>query len=156
MGKAEQSVEIGASLAEVWAFYFEPKAWPSWVDQFRGVDSANGYPEADGTLRWRSTPAGRGPVSERVLAHEPRRLHRIEFSDEHSEGELETTFEIAGEKVKVTQRAEYRVREHGAFGPLTDRLFVRPQVRRSLARSLARLKVEVESLAAERGASDAA
>jgi hypothetical protein len=147
MGKVTQEIEIGASLAEVWDHYFEQRGWPAWVDGLAGVDTADGYPEVGGTLRWRSTPAGRGTVTERVRAHQPRRLHRIEYADQHSEGTLETTFEIAGEKVKVAQLTEYRMRQHGAFGPLTDRLFVRPQVRRSLARSLERLRHDVEELA---------
>ncbi len=147
MGKATQEVEVAASLAEAWDHYFDSRGWRGWVDGFAAVESADGYPDAGGTLRWRSTPAGRGTVVERVLAHAPRSMHRVEYADEHSSGELETTFEIAGDKVKVTQRTEYRMREHGAFGPLTDRLFVRPQVRRSLARSLERFRREVEELA---------
>jgi hypothetical protein len=147
MGKATQEIEIGASLAEVWDHYFEPRGWSAWVEGFSSVEASDGYPEEGGTLRWRSTPVGRGTVTERVLTHVPRRLHRIEYADQHSEGTLETRFEIAGEKVKVAQRTEYRMREYGAFGPLTDRLFVRPQVRRSLARSLQRLRHEVEELA---------
>jgi hypothetical protein len=147
VGKVTQEVEVSSSLAEAWDHYFESRGWREWVDGFASVETADGYPEEGGTLRWRSTPVGRGTVTERVIEHQPRRLHRIGFADEHSEGELETTFEISGEKVKVTQRTEYRIRQHGAFGPLTDRLFVRPQVRRSLARSLDRFRREVEELA---------
>lgn len=147
MGEVAESVEVGASLAEVWDLYFEPKSWPGWVDGFRAVVSAQGYPEARGTLRWRSTPSGRGEVTERVLEHAPRTRHRISFVDEHSEGELLTTFGIEGEKVKVTQECEYKLHRAGAFGPLTDRFFVRPQIRRSLKRSLERLKLDAEELA---------
>src|SRR5919108_377473 len=147
MGKVSESVEIEASLAEVWDLYFEPKAWPGWVDGFRAVEAADGYPGAGGTLRWRSTPAGRGEVTERVVEHEPRTRHRIQFADEHAEGELSTTFGIEGQKVRVTQECEYRLRRSGAFGPLTDRFFVRSQIRRSLQRSLGRLKLDAEELA---------
>jgi uncharacterized membrane protein len=147
MGRAKASVEVEASLAETWDLFFEPRAWPGWVDGFRSVEASQGYPERDGTLRWRSTPAGRGTVTERVLEHEPRRRHRVSFSDEQSYGELETRFEItADDKVTVTQEIEYRPRQHGAFGPLTDRLFIRRQVRASMARSLNRFRHEVEEL----------
>ena len=153
MGKAAESVVIGASLAEVWDFYFDPGAWPAWVDGFGGVDESAGYPEHGGTLRWHSTPAGRGDVTERVLEHETRRLHRVEFSDPESSGTMTTRFEIVaggdeGEAggTRVTQEMEYRARSRGPLGPLTDILFVRSQVQRSLARSLERLRHEIEEL----------
>ncbi len=144
---------ISASPAEVCAVYFEPRTWPSWVDGFGRVESSEGYPDEGGTLSWRSTPAGRGLVTERVLEHEPRRLHRIAFSDDASEGELTTRFQIApvadGEPpaTRVTQEVDYRLRRRGPFWPLTDFLFVRSQVQRSLARSLERLRREVTELA---------
>jgi uncharacterized membrane protein len=148
MGKTRQSVEIDASLAEVWDHYFEPRGWPAWVEGFRAVEASAAYPEAGGSLRWRTTPAGRGTVTEHVLEHEPRTRHRIAFGDDYSEGQLQTSFEIAGSKTKVTQEIAYKVKQAGAFGPLTDRLFIRRQVRRSLAGSLTRLKREVEELTA--------
>ena len=157
MGRASESVVIPASLAEVWDFYFEPESWPAWVDGFAAVDESRGYPAAGETLRWHSTPAGRGKVTERVLEHEPRRLHRVEFSDPVSTGTMTTRFEIVSEGdegqaggTRVTQEMAYKPRSRGPLGPLTDILFVRSQVQRSLARSLERLRHEVEEVAAER------
>jgi hypothetical protein len=65
-----------------------------------------------------------------------------------SAGELRTTFEIEGQGTAVTQELDYRLRRRGPFVWLTDRLFIRSQLRGSIARSLARLKLEVEELAA--------
>lgn len=150
MGAAEASVEIAASLADVWDLYFDQARWPAWVDGFGSVASASGYPEAAGTLSWRSTPAGRGQVAERVLAHEPRTLHRIAYTDPGSEGELETIFEMVpgggGERrTKVTQRLSYALVQGGPLRPVLDRLFVRSQMRSSLQRSLSELRIEAES-----------
>jgi hypothetical protein len=147
MARVVESVEAEASLAEVWDLYFTPERWPSWVEGFARVEAEQGYPEAGGSLRWRSSPAGRGVVTEHVLEHEPRRLHRIAFSDPQSVGELRTTFGIAGPAVRVTQELEYRLRRRGPFARLTDLLFVRSQVSRSMQRSLGRLKREVEEAA---------
>ena len=147
MSKVSESVVVVASLAEVWDYYFEPRGWPAWVDGFGRTESSAGYPEAGGSLRWRSIPAGRGEVTEHVLEHEPRRLHRVAFRDPESAGELRTTFEIAGQGTAVTLELEYRLRKRGPFAWLTDRLFIRSQVRGSLARTLARLKLEVEDVA---------
>jgi hypothetical protein len=153
-----ESVHVAASLADTWELYFAADAWPAWVDGFGAVESSSGYPERGGTLRWRSTPAGRGLVDERVLDHEPRRAHRIEFSDPESEGELLTTFEIEREPegeagIRVTQESSYALRDAGPLTRLTDVFFIRPQVRRSLRRSLDRLSAEAEELsaAAEQG-----
>src|SRR5262245_31094106 len=94
MPSVRGSVLVAAPLADTWQHYFEPGGWAAWVDGFAGVDAAEAYPEAGGTLRWRSTPAGRGTVTERVLEHTPRSVHRVAFDDPQSEGELTTTFAI--------------------------------------------------------------
>jgi uncharacterized membrane protein len=149
MSKVSDQVRVKASLAETWDHYFEPRGWPAWVDQFASVAATgDGYPETGGTLRWRSVPAGRGEVTEQVVEHEPRRLHRVEWEDPQSSGELLTTFRIKGESTEVRQELEYSLKSGGLFAWVTDRLFVRSQMRRSLERSLSRLRHEVEELAA--------
>lgn len=147
MAKVSESVVIDAPLADVWDFYFAPETWPSWVDQFARVEASDGYPEVGGTLRWQSGSAGRGAVTERVLVHEPRSLHRVAFDDPESEGELEVRFGIEpGEGTggtRVEQAMEYRIKGGGPLSGLTDVLFIRSQVRGSLRRSLERLRAEV-------------
>ena len=150
MSRVSESVVVDASLAEVWECYFDPRGWPMWVDGFRSVREADGYPEAGGSLRWSSIPAGRGEVTEHVLEHDPRRLHRVTFRDPTSAGELRTTFAIEGTGTVVSQRLDYRLRKRGPFAWLTDRLFIRSQMGGSLRRSLNRLKLEVEDLAGTR------
>ena len=145
MAKVEASVEIPAALAEVWDLYFDRDRWPAWVDGFAAVVSAAGYPEPGGELVWRSTAAGRGQVRERVLAHEPRSLHRIGYEDPESRGRLATEFAIVpgGERLtRVTQRLEYEIKGGGILSPVTDLLFIRSQMRRSLERSLGALRLE--------------
>jgi Polyketide cyclase / dehydrase and lipid transport len=140
------SVLIDASLAEVWDHYFEPRGWPAWVDGFGAVEASDGYPEPGGSLRWHSIPAGRGIVTESVLEHEPRRLHRIAFRDPESAGELRTTFNMQGQRTLVAQEFEYRISKRNPFVWLTDLVFIRSQMRGSLSRSLGRLKLEVEEV----------
>jgi Polyketide cyclase / dehydrase and lipid transport len=144
MGKATESIHVATSLAEAWDLYFDRARWASWADGFRAIEADNGYPEVGGTLRWRSVSAGRGVVTEHVLEHEPRNRHRIRFSDPQSSGDLLTELAIEGDGVRVTLTTAYRLAQRGPFAWLTDRLFVRSQVRRSLARSLARFKREAE------------
>jgi hypothetical protein len=155
VGRVAESVHVGASLAEVWDLYFHPGTWPSWVDGFGRVESSESYPERGGVLRWHSTPAGRGLVEERVLEHEPRTRHRVAFSDPESEGELLTTFEIeaapgAEQGTRVWQELTYRLRQAGPLARLTDVIFIRPQIARSVRRSLEQLRAEAEEVSAVR------
>jgi hypothetical protein len=135
MARVEASSVVPASLAEAWDGYFDPSGWPEWVDAFAGLVSSEGYPQAGGTLVWRTGAAGRGEVTEEVQAHEPRRLHRIGFEDPTMTGTLETTFAIEGEATRVTQAMTYGLVERGIFA-LLGAFFVRSQVKRSLDRSL--------------------
>jgi uncharacterized protein YndB with AHSA1/START domain len=150
MSRVSASVEVSASLAEVWDYYFAPAGWPAWVDGFRRVESSSGYPWAGGALRWASAPAGRGTVTERVLEHEPRRLHRVAFDDPEASGELATRFAIEGDGTLVRQELDYALRRGGPVARLTDVFFIRSQMSGSLERSLTRLKLEVEEVAAPR------
>ena len=143
VGKVSEEEKIPAPLADVWDLYFDPKVWPAWVDQFHAVDTIEPpYPEEGGRLVWHSGQAGRGQVTETVIEHEHRRLHRIRFADPASEGELLTTFEIDGDGTKVKLDLVYGLLQPGFFGPITDRLFVRSQMASSLSRSLSNLCVE--------------
>jgi hypothetical protein len=144
VARLSESVLVGASLAETWDLYFDPDGWPVWVEGFQAVERSEGYPDEGGTLVWRSNPAGRGTVTERVLAHEPRTLHRISFSDPQSSGELTTRFAVEGAGTRVTLELEYRVGRGGPLAWLTDVFFARGQVAGSLRRSLANLRMAVE------------
>jgi hypothetical protein len=145
MARVASKVEIAATAAAVWDFYFDASGWPTWVDQFATVVASDGYPEPDGTLRWRSGRAGRGEVTERVLEHRPRRLHRIAFDDPQAAGELTTRFAVTDAGTTVGQELTYRLRRGGVLARITDALFVRSQMRASLARSLLALRAELEA-----------
>jgi Polyketide cyclase / dehydrase and lipid transport len=138
-----ESVAVQASLAEAWDYYLHPAGWSAWADGFARVLAAEGYPETGGSLRWASIPAGRGEVTERVLEHEPRRLHRVAFTDPSTEGELTTTFAIEGSGVVITQELSYRLLSGGPLSWLTDRIFIRSQIRGSMRRSLERFALEL-------------
>jgi hypothetical protein len=144
MATVASEVEIAATAAAVWDFYFDPDGWPTWVDQFAAVVASDGYPEPGGTLRWRSGRAGRGQVTEKVLEHQPRRLHRIAFDDPEADGELTTRFGVTESGTRVGQELTYHLRRGGVFARITDALFVRSQMRASLARSLLALRAELE------------
>jgi len=143
MATVSDSATVAAPLESVWGLYFDPDRWGAWVDQFAAVVSLDGgYPATGGTLAWRSGSAGRGEVSERVLEHDPRRRHRIEFSDPECSGELVTTFAEAGGATTVTLEMAYELVAGGLFARVSDALFVRSQMRASLSRTLEGLRAE--------------
>jgi hypothetical protein len=142
------SVHAGATLAECWDTFLDPAGWPAWVDGFDSVvEVGEDWPGEGSVLRWRSIPAGRGEVRERVVHHDHRRRHRVEFADPAMRGELETTFAIEGEGTLVSQHLEYRLSGAGPVTRLASLLFVKAQVRASLERSLAAFKREAEERA---------
>ena len=146
MATVEEDVIVTASLADAWEAYFEPRTWASWVDSFGSVTALEGYPQAGGTLRWKSVAAGRGEVTEHVMEHEPRRLHRIRFSDPSLEGEMSVSFSIEGDGTKVEAVFEYRVVDPSLFARAASVIFVKPQIRGTLRRSLDAFANEVGGL----------
>ena len=155
MATVEEDVIVTASLADAWEAYFEPRTWASWVDSFASVTALEGYPQAGGMLRWKSVPAGRGEVTEHVMEHEPRRLHRIRFSDPSLEGEMAVSFAIEGEGTKIRAVFEYRVVDPSLFARAASVIFVKPQIRGTLRRSLDAFANEVGELSDTRRGSPA-
>jgi uncharacterized protein YndB with AHSA1/START domain len=144
MATVSSTATIAATRAAVWRLYFEPESWPAWVDQFAAVVSASGYPEAGGELVWRSGAAGRGEVHEQVVEHLPESRHIVTYSDPSTKGRLLTEFREEGDATKVSLELDYELVSGGLFAAITDLLFVRSQMRNSLARSLAGLRLELE------------
>ena len=112
MPRVEASALVDLSLAEAWDAYFDPQGWPEWVDAFAVVIATDGYPLEGGELVWRTGTAGRGEVSERAVAHEPRTLHRVRFEDPTMRGELETLPQalelgppVGGDRVEAARAA---------------------------------------------------
>src|SRR5262249_52546435 len=104
-----------------------------------------GYPEVGGELAWRSGRAGRGEVREKVIEHVPETRHAVTFTDPGAEGRLVTSFDEEGAGTKVGLELTYDLVSGGFFASISDLLFVRSQMRSSLSRSLASLKLELES-----------
>ena len=146
MATVSASATIPRALPEVWSLYFDAERWAAWVDQFAAVVRLDPtYPASGAELVWRSGRAGRGEVRERVLEHEPRVRHRIEFADPASGGQLTSVFEAAEGGTAVTLTMAYDLVSEGLFAKLSDLLFVRAQMKSSLARSLEGLRAEASS-----------
>jgi hypothetical protein len=133
------------AAARLWC---DPATWPAWVEGFaRIVRSEGEWPAPGALIEWQSTPAGRGDVRERVVAHEPGGSLTTEFADDSSRGTQIVKFEPLEDGVAVTLELDYTLTtiRFGAF--VLDALFVRRAIRDSLRRTLQRFGQE---LAAQR------
>jgi len=70
VSRVAESTLVEASLAEVWDYYFEPRGWPAWVDGFGSTQASDGYPEAGGSLRWRSNHSASRSISRSSTSRE--------------------------------------------------------------------------------------
>ena len=150
------SILVEASLAEAWDYYFEPSGWPAWVDGFDAVESASGYPEEGGTLVWRSTPAGRGTVSEtrarpRAAHAAPDRLRRPGVArradDDGSRSRARAT--------RVTLELDYGCSPAARSPGSPSASSSAARCAKSLRRTLLRFRLEVEELAEMQAAAEA-
>ncbi len=93
-----------------------------------------------------------------MTAHDVRSLHRVDYDDPGSSGTLSVSFEMlpaesadSGRRTKVVQRLDYTVKTGGPLKTILDVLFIRPQMRRSLERSLIELRLEAERVGGTQG-----
>jgi uncharacterized membrane protein len=149
MSRAVASTELPGTVHEAERCWYDTARWPAWIEGLEHVDHVDpGYPETGAEVRWRSGPAGRGQVRERVLAHEALGFQRVAVADDSIDGEQEVRFIVAGEgRVCVELTLEYRIRARNLLTPVVDRLFIRPAMRHSLESTLHRFGV---TLAEER------
>ena len=138
MGRAKATIEVPGLASEAEALWYDPVRWPAWVDGFgHVVELSDGWP-ATGTLKWNSTPEGRGRVLETVTAFEPRGGQTLAVEDGRLRGTQRVRFSPGPEAVTVTLTLDYELKERNALTWLVDALFVRREVAASLRRTLAR------------------
>ncbi|HEY2770150.1 MAG TPA: SRPBCC family protein [Solirubrobacteraceae bacterium] len=124
--------------------WYDVRRWPGWVDGMARVDEVVGdWPQPGAVVRWESGPAGRGHVTEKVLAHEPLRGQTVEVTDDSIWGRQQVTFTPAEGEVAVSLSLEYQVTKRSVFTPVVDLLFIRGAMERSLRSTLARFGAEL-------------
>ena len=142
MGRAAASIEVPGLASDAEALWYDPVRWASWVDGFGHViEVSEGWP-AEGSLRWNSTPGGRGLVLETVLSYEPRSGQSLAVEDGRLHGTQRVEFTPGPEAVKVALALDYRLKQRNPLTPLVDGLFVRREIAASLRRTLARFARE--------------
>lgn len=137
---------ICAPAGTVERVWLDPARWASWVDGFGHVARIERtWPEPGAALSWDSPPGGRGRVAERVVGRRAGQSHRVLVEDDQLTAEQEVRFEASQpEATRVTVTLVYELKRRGPLRALVDVLFIRRAQSDALARTLARLEIEVE------------
>jgi Polyketide cyclase / dehydrase and lipid transport len=139
MGTASGALTVPASVHEAETCWYDTDRWAAWVDGLERVVSVEGkWPGTGAVVRWQSGPAGRGNVSERVVAYEPLSGQLLDVQDDSLTGRQSVAFTPEGEGTRVTLSLEYRITKRSIFTPLVDLLFVRRAMTASLQSTLHR------------------
>ncbi|MGI8506171.1 MAG: SRPBCC family protein [Solirubrobacteraceae bacterium] len=140
------------TVAEAERCWYDTTLWPQWVDGLDRVLAVDGdWPQAGASVTWESGPAGRGRVSERVIAHEPLSGQTLEVRDASIRGHQSVTFTPTDPGVEVAFALEYELLRRSLFSPLVDALFIRRAMAVSLAQTVSRFGVELQAARAGGG-----
>jgi hypothetical protein len=125
------------SVHEAETCWYDVARWPQWVDELEHVLSVQGdWPHPGAVVTWQSGPAGRGRVTERVIAYEPLGGYTLEVEDDSITGEQSVSFDPADDGVEIGLGLRYRIKRRSPLTPLIDFLFVRGVMVTSLEKTL--------------------
>jgi uncharacterized membrane protein len=132
------------TVHEAESCWYDTTGWPSWVDGLERVSEVGGnWPGAGASVTWRSGPAGRGTVNERVTNYEPLSGQTVQVQDDSITGRQTVAFVPVDDGVEVTLALEYEIRKRSIFTGIVDFLFIRRAMATSLRTTLTRFGVEL-------------
>jgi hypothetical protein len=146
MATVEASIGVGCTVHEAEQLWYDTGTWERWVDGLERVLSVDGeWPALGASVNWRSVPAGRGQVTERVVAYEPLGGQTVAVEDDTIEGRQSVVFTPVDDGAEIVLSLEYRIRKRSIITPIVDALFVRNAWRTSLRSTLTRFASELEA-----------
>jgi hypothetical protein len=126
--------------------WYDTSRWDRWVDGLERVESVQGeWPQDGAVVTWISGPAGRGRVTERVVAFEPLRGQTLDVEDGSIRGRQSVTFTPAEDGVEVAFSLQYALTRRNPLTPVVDVLFIRRAFTSSLQSTVARFGAELQS-----------
>jgi hypothetical protein len=140
-------------VAEAERCWYDTTRWSGWIDGLDRVLEVRGdWPNVGATVTWESGPAGRGVVTERVIAHEPLRGQTVEVEDPSIRGRQSVSFRPGGEggddeqqDAEVSLALQYRLVRRSIVSPIIDALFIRRAMATSLGTTLSYFAARLES-----------
>ncbi len=146
MPVARATALFPGTVGDAEAVWYDTGRWPRWVVGLADVESVTGgWPEPGGEVSWRSGPAGRGTVRERVVSYETPGGQTVAVQDDSIRGTQTVSFEADGENVSITLSLDYALKRRSPLLKLVDVLFIRRAMSRSLEETLSRFGVELEA-----------
>lgn len=143
MGRVDATQRLPGRVAEAEALWYDLARWPAFVEGFAAVETVeHGWPREGGELTWRSIPAGRGRVTERVTRHEVRGGQESQVVDDQLTGSQTVSFRPADDGCEIELALDYRLKARPLVA-VVDLLFIRRAVRASLRRTLAAFAAEL-------------
>jgi hypothetical protein len=135
--RAAQTFE--AAPADAARRWYDTSRWPSWVEGLDRVVSVGGnWPEIGASVTWDSGPAGRGRVTERVVAREGPHGQTVAVEDDSIRGRQTVTFTASPPGVVVALSLEYELKRRSIVTPVIDALFIRRAMTASLQLTVSR------------------
>ena len=135
----------GPTVAAAESLWYDHDSWPLFIDGLRSVVSIEGEPPLVGSRTlWRSGPAGRGTVSERVIAYEPGLGQRLEVDDDAITAQQSVQFSANASGLTIALELDYRLKSASPFRLVSDWLFIRRAQAESLRRTLAAFAAELQ------------
>jgi hypothetical protein len=140
------ALRFEGTVPEAERCWYDTTAWSHWIDGLDRVVAVEGpWPAQGATVIWESGPAGRGRVTEHVIAHEALTGQTVEVQDVSIRGRQTVTFTPAPPGVEVALALEYELLRRSIVSPLVDVLFIRRAMAASLHDTVARFGVELEA-----------
>jgi hypothetical protein len=149
MARVGVALSFPGTVHEAETCWYDHVRWPAWVDGLQRVlEVSDDWPERRGRIVWQSRPAGRGRVTESVVAYAPLGGQTVEVQDDSIRGRQRVAFAPVGENVEVQLSLEYEIVKRSVFTPLIDRLFIRRPMESSLRSTLTRFGAELADVRA--------
>jgi hypothetical protein len=143
MGTVREAVAVRLDPERAFGLWTDVGRWPTFIDGFHHPERLDEeWPGEGAKLVWRSTPDGRGVVTERVVASEPGRRLVTQVLEERCSGTQTVTFSSDEEGALVDIEYEYELERGGPLRGVTDVLFIRRAQSDALVRTLRRFATE--------------
>ena len=149
MGVVREAISTPLSAERAYGLWIDVRRWPTFVDGFKHTERVGAdWPGEGAKLVWRSTPDGRGVVTERVIESVGGRRLVTEVLEERLTGTQTVTFEPDEDGSVVEIELDYELVKGGPLRGVTDVLFIRRAQSDALVRTLRRFATEAAEEAA--------
>jgi uncharacterized membrane protein len=144
MATTREAITVPLPPDRAFGLWTDLTRWPTFIDGFGHVDRIEGDWPAEGTkLVWRSGPAGRGVVTEKVVASEPGARIVTQVFEERMTGAQAVTFAATDDDTtRVDIELDYELTQGGPLKAVTDFLFIRRALTDAIRRTLRRYGTE--------------